>query len=358
MNEHRRKLLPIARFLVALTGILMLGAWLADRPPPVSPSVQLLTDKVAIVGEPLGLRVEVARQDSPGYLVVDLHWSTVRREPRGFLAGVERRAVGIDGGSYALEIAIPAAAGIGFVHPVIYFGPTNSWDDRTWAVRAEPIDVGEARSAVDHQLVRRAVYDAHPNPSTPLLEVAAVRWLTALAWLLCAVVAFAYSQASRRREPCAVASSRTRWLESLAAAAVLAAGWEASSAVETIGLALRQFALAHHLYYERESAQKLTTVAIVSIAGTLAARIRPELPRAQVASAALISYLALVAIDVVSWNPIDRVLHGNYWNVPLVQWLKLLASVACIVALFRALFRVPRAFDKFRLGTGAQSPDE
>jgi hypothetical protein len=61
---------------------------------------------MAAVEHPLRMRLQVGSLGEAARLGVDLHWSTRRREPRGYLSGVDALEVPAEGGVFIVDLPV------------------------------------------------------------------------------------------------------------------------------------------------------------------------------------------------------------------------------------------------------------
>jgi FtsH-binding integral membrane protein len=111
--------------------------------------------------------------------------------------------------------------------------------------------------------------------------------------------------------------------------ALLAAAWQSLAMDAILGNQVRRLTIEHSLYFERAGLQKLTTVAAaVGLASVIAwITTRSLSRRTRTVLISLASLLALSTISIVSLHSVDRLANVPYWNMPLIEWLKIAVTV-------------------------------
>lgn len=326
MLVHARRSVQLCLVVLVLS-----TAWFVSRPDPVSPWVRVEAAPYATLAHPMRLNARVAPQPAPAYIVADLHWSSPRREPRGFLVGGSAHPVGIEGGAFAFEYLVPDRNDLGYVHAVFYLSPTNRWEDRIrWAV-TDPIPFLRAEATQDARAEPWPVRD-YPSGGaesrrSPSLTAT---WLTTLVWLAAAIGCVRLSRIAGIGAPASLTASRHLLLT--AVACVMAALWESIGAATVLGSEGRRWAFDERLYYERATLQKIVTVLFVAAAAFAVAWILPRTRNAghQAVLLGLISFGAAAGVDVLSLHAIDELFSAAWWGIPAIQWVQFAASVVAL----------------------------
>jgi len=315
--------------LAWVAAVALSTTWLVFRASPQSEWVMVDGDAYAVPGRPLMLNILVDPQLSPQLLAVDLHWSTRRRAPRGYLTGGRPQRIPGAVGSCHVAIPVPERDDMGFVQAVLYVSQSGRWEDRIRSASTEPIPVTSSIAAGDRpEAVHWAVYDLLPDPGSQPSPSILGRAVTALLWLFVAA-RLAWTCRSplangRKRSSC-----ERRWLTITVCSALLAAAWQALALDAILGNEARRLAVDHGLYFEREWLQKLMTVAVaVGLASVIAWILSRSLSGSmRTVLISLASLLALSALSLVSLHSVDRLANLPYWQTPLMDWLKIAVTL-------------------------------
>lgn len=299
-------------------GVLLLvaGCGLLATEPPAS---WLLVEAPAhaIAGQTVPVRVTLTVPAEDTRLAVDLHWTTSRGEPRGFLSSSTPRWVHRHARMYTFEVPVPPQAELGAVTAVLYLSPSGRWEDRTAVAVTARIPVRKSGPPVPAEPI--SAYEQTGEVPRPADPSPALRYVIAGLWLLGGL--------GLRRERAAGAET-----DRLAVACLLAAAWELSNAELLLSESARAAALAQRLYYERLWLQVGATLAI--LAGTTALVVsalrRSPLRRAGLVRAVLWIYAAISLAGLVSFHETDRWLGLPVSAVPLAQVAKAGLAVATL----------------------------
>ena len=319
--------------LAWIAGVALATAWLVFRGRPESGWLTVDGDAHAVPGLALMLNIRIDPPLPSQLLVADLHWSTRRREPMGFLTGGRPQRLSGAIGSCRVEIPVPERDEMGFVQAVVYVSPSGRWEDRIRSASTEPIPVRSAIAAGDRpETVHWAVHDHLPDPGSQPSASTSGRALVAALWLFVAVrMAWVY------RVPVTNGNARSsrerRWMMVAFCGALLAAAWQALAMDSVLGDDIRRLTIDHRLYFEREWLQKLTTLAIaVGAAGVIAWLSNSSLSRStRAVLLGLASLLALSALSIVSLHSVDRLADLPFWDMPVIDWLKIAVTLVAVV---------------------------
>jgi hypothetical protein len=284
----------------------------------------------AVAGQTLPLLVHLAPLTEPSRLCADLHWGTTRDTSMGYLGTGGSKAVGKEGGTFDFEIRIPPAQGMRFITGILFLSPTGSWKNHTRVAATEVIPVSSnTMDKVETRLEPLRVQPPGDATTDHPRSAAAPRWLTALLFLFAAVAAWGGSPSADGSS--GVPDHGSRWWQVLAVAMALACLWELFGLESWLGAQARAMARAEDFYYPRAVFQKV--VISVAIAATilffLFIRRISGSHRLLLASFAL--YLAISAVNLVSWHPIDMVADLSWHGLTLVQALKLGCAALTLV---------------------------
>jgi hypothetical protein len=320
----RRDMFVRHRRLLTTCLVVALGAlvwFLLSRPPSASAWCALESHRYATVGEPLQIRVTLRQPLSANDVHVDLHWATVRREPRGFLVEATLTPSNVRAATLDATMRLPAQEDLGYVHAVVFVSPTGKWTDRTWTATSEPIAVHQASSApVTTSLYPLFVMDEKgPEPvvvhDSPVVRICiSVLWLTSVMALR-----------RVRREPGAT---------SVMVACFLAAIWELVPVERALSGIVRSWTLEHRLYYERQAFQTVaTTIVITAAAGLLALTIFGAHRRVwRNASVGLMIYAGIAITSSISLHAVDAVLATTVAGLSANETVRLGAAFVTLVA--------------------------
>ena len=305
--------------------------WLVTRPGPVSQWVAVDVDPYATVAHPLRLNMHVAPQATPGYVVADLHWSSTRREPRGFLVGGTVQSIPIEGGAFAFDYRVPDRGDLGYVHAVIYLGPTGRWEDRIRWASTDLIPFQRATTTANAAVKPWPVRDhaGEAAESRPFRSTL-VTWLTAVVLIAAAARCIRVWQATRGGARSSLTAGR--WLVFASFACVTAALWTIVGAETVLGSEGRRWALDARLYHERAAIQKIVTVLVVAVAALAVTWMLPKFGNAgRAVLLGLISFGTVAGLDVLSLHEIDSLFNEAWWGIPALQWLELAASLVALI---------------------------
>jgi hypothetical protein len=328
MKRLRPIVIPLGLLLLAAAVLLDAmrpreqAAWLRVEAPPH-----------ALVGQMLAVRVTLSEPAPDGWLVVDLHAMSTRREPLGFLSSSSPQPVAQTTRSYTFEAPVVAADDLGHVQAIVFLSPSGRWEDRLRFAATAAIPVESKRTT--ERLEPIPVYDRVEEVASLPAASPAMRASIAALWLLVGLVLCWTWIRPPAREARSTDSARHRsgWL---ALACAAAAVWELSNAETGLANHARAFAFEHRLYYERRTVQEWITVAVVMGTVALAAiRLRPSRDGRGLLPAALWLYAGISLTTLLSLHELDRLLAASVLSVPLVQVAKLAAALTGLIGAVR-----------------------
>lgn len=320
MTSVRRTL--VVGGMVVLAAV---GAWLVRREPDVARWLRVVIPAGAVPGKDFPVQVDLYVTRALEYLRVDLHWVDERGIDRGVLGSAPAQATGIEERTYQFRVPVPPQEGLTGLFGVVYVSPTGRWQDRVRVCRTERIPlVARPDPAVADKRIRVRLFEEFPARVTSRHDAAPVRGLTAALFLGVAAVCGWNSRAGRRRADAA----RLRW-DWLAGACLVAAGWEAFAVEARLGEVLREFALAHGLYSQRQLFQQVASglIGLGSVGLALNRLRRDHAQPFAVTFSAVDVYWGVAAISFISLHDVDTWLVAAVFSLPAVQFVKLMAAV-------------------------------
>ncbi len=279
-----------------------------------------------VVGEPVTLRVHVARLEADAVLCVDLHWASDRNTPMGFLAEGEPRAVGKTGATFDFTLPVPTRDNLRFVNGIIYLSSDGDWNNHTFVAATDLIPMTTARGVQATGLVRlpvRQLAEVPPRVTPPNSSL--LRWATGLVWLFCVVVL------GRQFSGPAIGASRRRFL--FAVGFALAGIWELAGFENTLGNWARSHARAEDVYYLRVIFQTAMISLTVAVAITWLGfgGQRRAIPLWWLSFG---FYLAIATVNLFSLHAIDQYATASWHGLTLVDALKCSCAVIALSSLF------------------------
>ena len=288
----------------------------------------------ATVGKPLPIRIHIAGLTEPSYLCTDLHWANVRDTSNGYLASGGAKPVGKEGGSFDFEIMVTATNGLHFVHGIIFLSPTGDWGNHTFAATTELIPVTSGPDDRKPELVRLPVQLLEDHARDKVRPIAIPRLMTALlllassvvAWVICSSIAGNPERANQRHR---------RW-QVLATALTLACIWELFGLENWVGIHVRALARAGDVYYSRAVFQKATISVTIAATFVFLCFWWRKRRSYQVLLVFFGLYLAIAAVDLLSFHSIDKYAGLSWHGISLVEALKFLCAAATLKGVYQA----------------------
>jgi hypothetical protein len=329
---HPRTTIP------TLVGALALGAlaWFALRPARI-PSAWLTVEapRLAAVGRPLIVRVTTNAATPPGVVTVDLHWTTVHDENRGFLSGASAQPVTAGKSPLTFSLPVPSRDELGSVRAVIYAGSTHRWADRVAAVTSDPLRVVAAAElgSSDAELRSLAVFDQRSDPVVVRQDSTVVQVIVAFVWAACGVGWWRRGMASQPSGHTGQAE-RVSW-RAPALACLIVAVWETLPLEGVIGDWARAYFISHRWYGGRTGLQlALTCMIVMTIAVSSVAvwcKIRDGAGRCTWLGVG--AYAALTGASLLSLHEVDVVLAKRVFAISTLQLGQLAVSGFAFVVL-------------------------
>lgn len=318
---------PVERLrpaVLSLGLLLAAAAWLGALWPRAEAGwLRVEAPARALAGRTLPMRVTLSEPPGAGgWLAVDLHAVSSRREPLGFVAAAAPRPLAPATRSYDFEAIVPAGGDLGAVEVVVFLSSSGRWEDRSRAAATAAIPVVGTGAA--SELVPVPAYE--PEPGVAAVPPASLPLRAALAapWLLAAF-------AMRRRSG------------GLALACAAAGIWELTALGAVLGAEVRALALEHRVYYERRMWQQWASVAVGIGAVALAAVGLPGRATHASLRAALWVYAGIALTQLLSLHELDRLSATPVGPVPLVHAAAFATSLAALGAALLAPGDVPGA---------------
>jgi hypothetical protein len=295
----------------------------------------------AVAGERLPVRVHVAGLKEPTFLCVDLHWSSSRDDSQGFLASGGAKPVGREGGSFDFEITVRATNDLRFVNGILFFSPSASWTDQTFAAATDLIPVTSGREGVRPMLARLPVRQLLEGGGRENAHPAVIpRLLTGL--LLLAAAALVWMRFRSLSNITETWCAERRWWLVLTVALALAGIWEWFGLENRVGFQVRAWARAEDVYYPRALFQKgiisATLAATLVFLGFLWRERRPH----RVALFSFGLYFIFSVINLLSFHSIDKYAGLSWQGVTLIEALKFVCAAATLVGVWTGCGRRTR----------------
>lgn len=293
--------------------LLVTGAWLSLHRARESRWLQVEAPRHAVPERSLPLRVTLHSPPRDGWLIVDLHGLSARREPLGFLVHAGSQRTDREIWTYEFDTPVVAKAELGYVLAIVYLSPSGHWQDRIATAATEPIPIRRSGEAGELQPV--PTYDPQPWIVPEQDPSLALRASIGVLWLLSGILVWRTGS------------------QGLALACVAAGLWELSGMEARLLGVARSLAREHRLYYERHALQELVTFAVLLGAAAFAAwRLRSMRARGSDAlKAALGLYAVLSLASLSSWHEADRLLAAPVLSIPLVQLAQLATALVALV---------------------------
>jgi len=359
MDEKRRR--ALRRGLAVLAPVLVFGVvWgiLGFFHSPYADWLTVETQRYAVVGQPLDVRVTVARSAEPSKLVVNVYLLGSHQTVVGRLPAPAPPMEAHAGGVYDFRVDVKETDRMAYIQLVIWVSPTGDWQTRTAGASTKPIPVRADGSARDERLKKVLAFANHrgrrAEPSfrandRPFQPEPLPAWPSPVHLVLASLLVasgMVFVILARRSRPSKTetgepAGSSRLWV----AAAVLLFGLAAAELLmleERISRLGRDIVVGLDLYNLRQPYQKLAIALIAAaLTAALVLSIRPlrkrrdRLPLA-VATLALAGYLGLVLAGTLSYHYVDVLKRHSILD---------LLKAACAAAAFLAglaLLRRPR----------------
>lgn len=308
MPASRRILLQFA-----LLGLGVLAWYWLGKPQGTATWLTVEAPRTAVVGQPLVLHV-TTNAATPAVLTADLHWSTGRRESRGFLSGSPAQPAGAPGTTLTFRFDVPEREEMGYVRAVIYGGKTAGWGRHTHAATSDYVPVKPSKSAAGTPAPRElAMFDQKHDPTVVRLDPPGMQTVIAVLW----------------------AAGAVRWWRRgrvLALACLAATLWEALPLEGWIGGQARAFAISHRWYEDRLGIQIVVTAAIAVATAAAGALIwsRHREPALRCAWLGLAGYAGVSLASLCSLHRVDEVLATVLLDVTLLQVVQLAAALLTV----------------------------
>lgn len=288
----------------------------------------------ATVGEPLPIRVHIAGLTGPSYLCADLHWANTHDTSNGYLASGGAKRVGKEGGSFDFEIRVQATNGLRFVNGIIYLSPTGDWNDRTFAAATGLIPVTSGQNSSASKLVRLPVQLLEDNAQGKIQATTIPRLMIGFLLLASAVVAwvncrFVASSLERSDE------KHRRW-QVVAAALTLACIWELFGLENWVGNHARALAHAGDVYYSRAVFQKALISATLAATFVFLCFLWRKRGAYQLLLVFFGLYLAISAVNLLSFHSIDKYADLSWHGVTLIEALKFVCAAVILKGVWQA----------------------
>jgi hypothetical protein len=315
-----RKLSKLRFGLVLLVVATVMAWWGLERWEPRAEWLRIEAPRIAVAGQSLPIRVHLTPLAEPAFLSADLHWGTSRDRPKGYFATGGTRAVGAGGGTFDFAVPIQPKDGLRYVNGVIFLSRTGSWESRTLVAVTGVIPVTTNAANWLSRLYEWAARPLSSDPGDHPRPAAFPRLLIALVFLAAAVAALAIPTAGKI------------FPELLA----LACLWELLGLEDWLGTQARAMARAGDFYYPRAVFQKVTISLVLAalVVFLLFLRRAPKAYRLLLGSFGL--YLAIAAVNLVSWHQIDTIAGLSWHGLLLVQALKLVCAACTLRGVQRA----------------------
>jgi len=170
MEEKRRG--ALRRGLMAAAPVLVFAAvwaFLGLFHSPYADWLTVETRPYAVVGQPLDVRIAVARAAEPSQLVVNVYLLGNHRTVVGRLPAPSPPVPAQPGGTYDFRIDVTETDRMVYIQLVIWVSPTGDWRTRTAGANTELIPVRAAKpGARDERLRRVSAYLIRRNPNPDL----------------------------------------------------------------------------------------------------------------------------------------------------------------------------------------------
>ena len=299
-------------------------AFLVFRSEPEAAWLRVDAPAVVVVGEPFVATVTLLEPADGAVLEFDLHGETARRNPLRFVAGGTPQAIAGGQRTFRFTLVLADRPDVARVHAIVYLSRSGRWSDAFRVARSDSLDViRRAPRAADIVARPLRVHDQKQNLVIAVATPSLLRAVIAALWLGAALVAAV--AASRRPASSAAAG----WFVVLC---LVLAAWEALAAGTWIADQVRALARAAGVYEQRRTVQQVTTVALVGVAGLLAAlgarRSPRRLPALALAGMALYAVVSLA--DMFSLHEVDRLLAAPIGAWPLAGVLRLAGACAAV----------------------------
>ncbi len=325
------------------------ATWLAlDRTEHRPDWLVVESPAVAVIGQPLEIRVTLKRSVEPAQIDCTLHHADAGRKGWGYLAssGPARPAVG--GGTYSFVFVVPEHEDTAFAFALVYLSPTGKWEDGTQAVSTRYMPVVKKVAATPGLGLRRTPVYRYPTaaeagrtrsrgvrprggPSLwahPLLSV-----------LLLAAAALCLVKAGRKRPEAGVlaAGERMVWIL-FGFVLIICAAVELSGIAGHLAAWARRLAEEEHLYEGRKTFQKAAMAAAAAASLGLfflfirAVR-RPGSHRfLWWAGIGLADYLVVSFVSVLSFHAIDVAGNMTWHGISPVDGLRGAGAIVALIA--------------------------
>lgn len=360
MEEKRRR--ALRRGLMAAAPVLVFAAvwaFLGLFHSPYADWLTVETQRYAVVGQPLDVRVTVARAAEPSMLVVNIYLLGNHQTVVGRLPALSPPVPASAGATYDFRIDVTEKDRMAYIQLVIWVSPTGDWRTRTAGANTEPIPVRAAKPGVRDERLRKvtafanfrgrnpeAEFRANDRPFTPRplpLWPSPVHLGLALMLLASGAVFVALARGAGRlpARPGGSAGDRRLWAGAAAVLFLLALA-EFFLLEERLSRLGRDIVVGLDLYNLRQPYQRLA-IALIAAAVTavlvLAVRhLRERRDRLPLAAAALAlsGYLALALAGALSYHYVDVLKRHS-----VLDFFKAACAAAVLLAGL-ALLRRPR----------------
>lgn len=309
MSASRRLLL-----LLALLGLGVLAWYWLGKPQGTATWLTVEAPRTGVMGQPLVVRVTITAA-TPAVLTADLHWSTGRRESRGFLSGSTAQPAGAPGSVVTFRLDVPPRPEMGYVRAVIYGGPTKGWRGHTHAATSDYLPIKPATSSGSAPASRElTMFDQKHDPTVVRLDSPLMQAMIAVLW----------------------AAGVIRWWRrgrALALACLAATVWEALPLEGWIGEHARAFAISHRWYADRTGIQIMVTalIAVATVAAVAMIWMRHRDSARRCAWLGLAGYAGVSLASLCSLHKVDEVLATMLLGVTLLQVVQLAAALVTTI---------------------------
>ena len=329
MEEKRRRTLRRGLMLAAPVAVFTaVWGFLGLFHSPYADWLTVETQRYAVVGQPLDVRISVARAAEPSKLVVNVYLLGKKRTVVGRLPAPSPPVPASAGGTYDFRIDVTEKERMAYIQLVIWVSPTGDWRTRTAGANTEHIPVRATESGARDERLRKvpafanfrgrdpeAAYrpDAKPPAPSPLPLWPSPVHLGLAVLLLAggAVFVLLARREGRSQGHAGHSAGDGRPWAGAAAVLVLLALSELFLLEERISRLGRDIVVGLDLYNLRQPYQKLAIALIAAAAvGALVFSVRPlrkrrgRLPLA-VAGLSLAAYLGLALAGALSYHYVD-----------------------------------------------------